>query len=183
MLAGPAGFGELLISHIFLHHPRAGVEAFIYGGENASLTQALPETPLHVIGKAPDLVVFGFGYTDLAFGKDSTEVASLLEQTLSLIILKTAARICIPFLVPGFFPGEPERVKCGDINRTVRGMASQRVVPLDLESAAQAFVDEHIHGSGEKHALHLDYARLTPLGRLFLAHHAYRLIPWPDLDS
>lgn len=183
VLAGSAGFGDLLVNHIFLHHPRADVSAFVYGGEHAGLQDALRETPLHVIGKAPDLVLLGFGYADLAAGKSPEDMARMFQSACALVLQKTEARVCLLSLIPTFFPDESEGEKARDLNARLRGLVSQRILFTDLETPVQRFLEEHKRSPGEKRALHLDSARLTTLGRLVLAHHAYQLIPWPDLDG
>jgi hypothetical protein len=183
ILSGPSGFGELLLNHIFLHHPRADVAVSTYGGEHAGLQDALRETPFHVIGKAPDLVVLGFGYADLAAGKEPEEIARLLGSAVSLVEQKTSARICLLSLVSSFFSEEEDRAKCHAVNLLLRSLPTARALVLDLETPVEAFLAEHKRSPGEKRALHLDNSRLTLLGRLFLAHHCYALIPWPELDA
>lgn len=183
IVSGAAGFGELLLNHIFLHHPRADVAVSIHGPDQITLSEVLRDIPLHVIGKAPDLAVFGFGYADLAAGREPEEIARLLGASVALVSQKTNARICLISLVPSFFSEEAEREKCRTVNRLVRELASERVRVLDLVSPVENFLEEHKRSPGEKRALHLDHARLTRLGQLFLAHHCYRLVPWPELES
>jgi hypothetical protein len=61
----------------------------------------------------------------------------------------------------------------------LRGLSGPRVDFVDLEGRVERFLAEHKQGTGEKRSLHLDSGNLTPLGRLFLAHHAFHLISWP----
>jgi hypothetical protein len=180
ILAGPSGFQELLSKHIFLHHPRADVKSYPYGGETASWQDAVRETPLHVIGKAPDLVVLGFGYTDLAAGRTSVEIVQQASGVITLMLQKTQARICLLSTVSSFLDEESERERCGLLNSHMRDLTGPRVSWVDLEGRVEWFHNEHRQGPGEKHSLHLDRNRLTPLGRLFMAHHAFHLIEWPD---
>ena len=180
ILAGPSGFAELLSNHIFLHHPRADVSTSLYGGETASWQSAVKETPLHVIGKAPDLVVLGFGYTDLAAGHTAMDIVQMASGMITLMLQKTQARICLLTTVSSFLPDEPERERCRVLNRHMRELTGPRVTLVDLEGRVEWFHSEHRQGPGEKHSLHLDRNRLTPLGRLFMAHHAFHLIDWPD---
>jgi hypothetical protein len=180
LLAGPTGYAELLAHHIFLHHPQADVSTSFYGDEHATWQDAFSLTPLHVIGKAPDLVVFGFGGTDLSAGKSPEEIRDLAQSALTLILHKTQSRVCLISMISSFFPQGAGREDCHAVNLKLRELATDRVSWVDLESKVEGFLDLHRQGPGEKHALHLDNARLTPLGRLFLAHHAFDLIAWPD---
>ena len=181
ILAGPSGFAELLSNHIFLHHPRADVSTSLYGGEQAGWQDTVRETPLHVIGKAPDLVVLGFGYTDLADGKSPDEIARLAHGVLNLMLQKTHTRICILSVVSGFFIEDSDRERCHALNKAFR-VSDPRISLVDLDRKVDEFFQEHKQGPGEKHSLHLDRSRLTPLGKLFLAHHAFGLISWPDFE-
>ena len=178
ILAGPSGFAELLLNHIFLHHPRANVGTSVYGGESETWREAAKNTPFHIIGKAPDLAVLGFGYADLAEGLTADEVAAIAQGMLTLILQKTQCRVCLLSLVSSFF-SEDDRGKCHALNMRLREMAGPRVEFVDLEGRVERFLAEHKQGAGEKRSLHLDIKRLTPLGRLFLAHHAFHLISWP----
>lgn len=182
ILAGPSGFAELLSNHIFLHHPRADVFTSLYGGEQAGWNDAARETPLHVIGKAPDLVILGFGYTDLAAGRSADDIALAAQGVVNLMLQKTQSRICLLSMVSSFFAEEADREACRALNRRYAMDADARVSLVDLDSKVEWFFREHRQGPGEKHSLHLDRNRLTPLGRLFLAHHAFRLISWPDFN-
>ncbi len=182
ILAGPSGFAELLSNHIFLHHPRADVSTSLYGGESSAWHDAVKETPLHVIGKAPDLVVLGFGYTDLAAGKTPDEIAQMASGVVTLMLQKTQARICLLSTVSSFLVEDAERERCHGLNRHIRDLSGPRVNLVDLEGRVEWFYGEHRQGPGEKHSLHLDRNRLTPLGRLFMAHHAFHLIAWPDFN-
>ncbi|MDB5051111.1 MAG: hypothetical protein JWO30_4182 [Fibrobacteres bacterium] len=179
ILAGPSGFAELLSNHIFLHHPRADVSTSLYGGETATWQDAVKETPLHVIGKAPVLVVLGFGYTDLTAGRTPDEIAQSAQGVVTLMLQKTQSRICLLSAVSSFFSEEADRERCHALNRRLRDLSGPRVSLVDLEGRVEWFLAEHKQGPGEKHSLHLDRNRLTPLGRLFMAHHAFDLITWP----
>jgi hypothetical protein len=64
----------------------------------------------------------------------------------------------------------------------MRDLSGPRVNLVDLEGRVEWFYGEHRQGPGEKHSLHLDRNRLTPLGRLFMAHHAFHLIGWPGFN-
>lgn len=178
ILAGPSGFAELLLNHIFLHHPRANVGTSLYGGEAETWREAAKNTPFHVIGKAPDLAVLGFGYADLTEGLTPEEITASAQAMLTLILQKTQCSVCLLSLVSSFF-SEEDREKCHGLNRRLRELAGPRVEFVDLEGRVERFLAEHKQGSGEKRSLHLDTNRLTPLGRLFLAHHAFHLISWP----
>lgn len=179
ILAGPSGFAELLLNHIFLHHPRADVGTSLYGGESETWQAAAKNTPFHVIGKAPDLAVLGFGYADLAEGRAPEEIALAAQGMITLILQKTHCRICLLSVVSSFFAENSEREKCHALNRKLRELEGPRVDFVDLEGRVERFLAEHKQGAGEKRSLHLDAHRLTPLGRLFLAHHAFHLIAWP----
>jgi hypothetical protein len=184
ILAGPSGFAELLSNHIFLHHPKADVSTSFYGGETAAWHDAVKETPLHVIGKAPDLVILGFGYTDLTAGKSPEEIAQAAHGVVTLMLQKSQARVCLLSVVSSFFSEEADRKRCQTLNRHLRDLqGGPRVQMVDLEGRVEWFLGEHMQGPGEKHSLHLDRNRLTPLGRLFMAHHAFHLISWPELDA
>jgi hypothetical protein len=182
ILSGNGGFGELLANHLFLHHPRADVSTSFYGGETANWRDAVVQTPLHVIGKAPDLVVLGFGYTDLAAEGVPEEIAHAAQSVINMMLQKSHARICLLSVVSSFFSEAAERVRCHALNSRLRDLAGPRVQAVDLEGRVEWFFGEHMQAPGEKHSLHLDSNRLTPLGRLFLAHHAFQLIPWPELE-
>jgi len=179
ILAGPSGFAELLLNHIFLHHPRANVSTSLYGGESETWQSAAKNTPFHIIGKSPDLAVLGFGYADLSEGRTPEEIASIAQGMINLVLQKTQGRICLLSVVSSFFPEPADREKCHVLNGRLRELAGPRVDFVDLEGRAERFLLEHKQGSGEKRSLHLDASRLTPLGRLFLAHHAFHLISWP----
>jgi hypothetical protein len=179
ILAGASGFAELLLNHIFLHHPRANVATSLYGGEAETWQAAAKNTPFHVIGKSPDLAVLGFGYADLNEGRSPEEIATVAQGMITLILQKTQCRICLLSVVSSFFAEPADREKCHVLNRRLRELAGPRVDFVDLEGRAERFLLEHKQGAGEKRSLHLDSSRLTPLGRLFLAHHAFHLISWP----
>lgn len=179
ILAGPYGFAELLLNHIFLHHPRAEVSTSIYGGEAETWQDAARNAPFHVIGKAPDLVLLGFGYSDLAAGRKAGELESVARGAVTLMVQKTRCRVSLLPLIASFFAEEAMREECRALNRQLRSLAGPRVDYVDLETRVEYFLAEHQMGAGEKHALHMDAGRLTPLGRLFLAHHAFHLISWP----
>ena len=179
ILAGPSGFAESLLNHIFLHHPRADVGTSLYGSEAETWQDAAKNTPFHVIGKAPDLVVLGFGYSDLAAGREPDAIARTAQGVVTLMLQKTGCRVCLLSVVSSFFAEEPERERCHALNRRLRELSGPRVEFIDLEGRVERFLAEHKLGAGEKRSLHLDSVRLTPLGRLFLAHHAYHLISWP----
>ncbi len=179
ILAGPNGFAELLLNHIFLHHPRADVATFQYGEESETWQDAAKSAPFHVIGKAPDLVVLGFGYSDLSAGRDPGEIAQTARAAVTLILQKTQSRVCLLSMVSSFFAEEGERERCHALNQHLRSLSGPRVDFVDLEGRVERFLAEHKQGTGEKRSLHLDSSRLTPLGRLFLAHHAFHLIAWP----
>ncbi|MDB5102515.1 MAG: hypothetical protein JWP91_204 [Fibrobacteres bacterium] len=182
ILAGPSGFAELLSNHIFLHHPRADVSTSVYGGETTIWQDVAKDTALHVIGKAPELVVLGLGYTDLAAARTPDEIAHIAGGVVTLILQKTQAKIRLLSTVSSFLVDEAERERCHALNRQMRDLSGPRVSLIDLESKAEWFYGEHRQGPGEKHSLHLDRNRLTPLGRLFMAHHAFHLIEWPDVN-
>ncbi len=183
LLAGSNGFAELLSLHIFLHHPQANIVTSIYGGGPVTWQETLPEAPLHVIGKAPDLVVLGFGSADLMLGKTPEVVWTDAQTSLALMLQKTHSRICLISLISSFFMEEQEREACRAINDRMRALAVNRVEWIELDAPVENFLIQHRQGTGEKHSLHLDNTRLTPLGRLFLAHHAFRLISWPGLSG
>ena len=182
ILSGPAGYAELLIDYVFLNHPRADVANSIYGGERATLQAAMRETPLHAIGRALDLIILGFGYTDLSASKPPGEIAQMVQSVTNLMLQKTQAHVCLPNLASSFFAEDREKAACSAVNGMLAGQASSRVTVLDLESRVEDFLEAHRQGPGEKRSLHLDSHRLTLLGRLFLAHHAFGLIPWPHLE-
>jgi hypothetical protein len=179
ILAGASGFAELLSNHILVHHPKADVKTFVYGGDATVWQDVAKETPLHVIGKAPELVVLGLGYADLAAGRSPEEITQAASGVITLMLQKTQARICLLSTVSGFLVGDG-RESCNVLNGRMRELTSPRVDWIDLESPVAWFFSEHSQGAGEKHSLHLDASRLTALGRLFMAHHAFHLIPWPQ---
>jgi hypothetical protein len=183
ILAGPSGFAELLADHIFLHHPRADVSLSPHGLLTASWQDVLKEAPLRVIGKAWDLAVLGFGYTDIAAGKSPEEIAQMASAAITLILQKTQSRICLLTVVSAFFATDAEREGAATLNRLLRELAGPRVDLVDPEGRVAWYFGEHAQSPGDKRALHLDSARLTTLGRLFMAHHAYHLIPWPDFNA
>ncbi len=181
ILSGPSGFAELLVNHLFLHHPRADVSTSLYGGETEGWQDAVKNTPLHVIGKAPDLVVLGFGYSDLGAGRTPDEIALAAQGVITLMLGKTQSRVCLLALISSFFPEGEDRERCHALNRRMRELIGPRVELVDIDSRVERFLAEHKQGVGEKRALYLDRNRLTPLGRLFLAHHAFHLIEWPEV--
>lgn len=183
ILSGSAGYAGLLENHVFLHHPRAAVTLSIQGKEGATLIEALREAPLHAIGKDPDLLYLGFGHSDIAAGRFPDEIGQTLEDLVGLILQKTRARIAIPFLISSFFSEDEERDRCHSVNRILGSLAGSRVSLLDLETKVEDFLREHRESPGDQRALHLNSSRLTPLGQLHLAHHAYALAPWPEFQS
>ena len=141
------------------------------------------DTPLHVIGKAPELVVLGLGYTDLAAGRTPEEIAQTAHGVITLVLQKTQARIGLLSTVSAFLEEGSARERSSLLNRRMRESAGPRVSFVDLEGRVERFYSEHRQSPGEKHSLHLDSNRLTPLGRLFMAHHAFHLITWPEALS
>lgn len=182
LFSGPTGYAELLAHHIFLHNPQADVSTTVHPDGATTWQDAVRLTPLHVIGKAPDLAVLGFGGADLSAGRSPEEIAEAAQAALTLILHKTQSRVCLLSLISSFFPEDAGREASHAVNRRLKELATDRVSWVDLETEVERFLNQHRQGPGEKHALHLDSARLTPLGRLFLAHHAFRLIEWPDLE-
>lgn len=182
ILSGSAGYAGLLENHVFLHHPRAAVTMSIQGKEGSTLSEALREAPLHAIGKDPDLLYLGFGHSDISAGRSPDEIGQTLEDLVGLILQKTRARIAIPYLISSFFSDDEERDRCHFVNRILKGLAGSRVSVLDLDAKVEAFLREHRESPGDQRALHLNSSRLTPLGQLHLAHHAYALTPWPEFQ-
>ena len=183
LLAGLHGYGELLENHVFLHHPRADVSMSVLGRDGATLADALREAPLHAIGKDPDLLYLAFGHSDLAAGREPEEVLRGFQDLTALLLQKSHARLCVAGLVPAFFPEGSLRERCRTVNRGLRdAAAATRVSVIDLEAKVESFLREHRESPGDQRALHLDSGRLTPLGQLHLAHHAYRLVSWPGLQ-
>jgi len=189
LLTGPAGYAELLGNHVFLHYPRADLSLAAIPAAPASgdagvstLSDALREAPLHAIGKDPDLLYLGFGDADLAAGRAPGEAARLLQDLVTLVLQKTHARIALTRVVPAFFP-ESLRDACQAFNRRLDSLAAPRVSILDLDGRVEAFLREHRESPGDQRALHVDTTRLTPLGQLLLAHHAFALTPWPDFQA
>ena len=185
MLTGPAGYAELLGDHLYLHHPRAEISLSVVpasvGGDGSTLAEALREAPLHAIGRDPDLLYLGFGPADLKAGKPPEEVLRVLRDLVSLVLQKTHAFLVLPLLISGFFPDTEDRGRVRAVNAGIAALAGSRVALVDLESQVDAFLSAHLQSEGDQRALHLDTGRLTPLGRLLLAHHAYAKVPWPDL--
>jgi hypothetical protein len=185
MLTGPAGYAELLVDHVFLHHPRAelslSVVAASAGADGSTLAEALREAPLHAIGRDPDLLYLGFGPADLKAGKAPEDILRVLGDLVSLVLHKTHAHLALPLLISRFFPDNDDRGRVRAVNSGIASLAGSRVAVVDLETRVEAFLRAHLESKGDQRALHLDTGRLTPLGRLLLAHHAYALVPWPDL--
>ncbi len=96
-----------------------------------------------------------------------------------MILHKTQARISLLSVISSFSPEGVAREAGRDLNTQLKELAGERIKWIDLDTRVEAFLEEHRKGPGEKHALHLDLIRLTPLGRLFLAHHAFQQIDWP----
>lgn len=180
ILTGSAGYAGLLENHVFLHHPRAAVTLSIQGKEGSTLSEALREAPLHAIGKDPDLLYLGFGHSDVAAGRSPYEIGQTFQDLVSLILQKSRARLAISFLIPSFFSEDEERDRCHSVNRFLGSLADSRVSLLDLDAKVEDFLREHRESPGDQRALHLSSSRLTPLGQLHLAHHAYGLVPWPE---
>lgn len=185
MLTGPAGYAELLGDHVFLHHPRAELSLSVVpatvGSDGSTLADALREAPLHAIGRDPDLLYLGFGPADLKAGKASEEILRKLRDLADLVLHKTHAHLVLPLLSSNFFLDEEDRVRAQAVNAGLAAMAGTRVAIVDLESPVEAFLQAHLESEGDQRALHQDSSRLTSLGQLLLAHHAYALVPWPDL--
>lgn len=182
LLAGPQGFADLLIQHIFLHHPKADVSTSTYGGGNETWVEISRDVPLHVIGKAPDLVVFGYGFTDILAGKSPQDVLDQALVSINMVLHKTQAKVCLLSPIASFVEEGPLREASHTLNQLLSNMHSDRISFVDLENRVQRFLAQHRESPGEKHALHLDSQRLTPLGRLLLAHHAFHMIEWPSLE-
>jgi hypothetical protein len=182
-LSGPGGYGELLENHVILHHPRTAVSMSIQGAENILLADALREAPLHAIGKDPHLLYLAFGHADIRAGRGAAEIIRSFQDLTDRILQKTHARVCLSTLIAGFFGGDGERERIRAVNAHLRGLRDPRIGVADLDAEVDAFLREHRQNEGDQHALHLDSARLTALGRLHLAHHAYRLVPWPELQD
>ncbi len=189
LLTGSAGYAELLGNHVFLHYPRADlslatIPAASTHGEagGPSLSDAFREAPLHAIGKDPDLLYLGFGDADLAAGQTPDEAARLLQDLVTVVLQKTHARIALSQVISAFFP-EALRAACQAFNRRLQTLAGPRVTLLDLDGRVEAFLREHRESPGDQRALHVDTGRLTPLGQLLLAHHAFALTPWPDFQA
>lgn len=188
ILTGPTGYAELLGNHVFLHHPRAdlsiaAIPATPAPGDGATLAEALREAPLHAIGKDPDLLYLGFGYADLQAGRAPEETARVLRDLITVVLHKTHARIALPQVVSAFFPEGEARGNCQAFNHAQQALAGPRVAVLNLDSRVEDFLGAHRESPGDQRALHLDSARLAPLGQLLLAHLAYALTPWPDFQA
>jgi hypothetical protein len=185
MLTGPAGYAELLGDHLYLHHPRAEISLSVVpasaAGDGSTLAEALREAPLHAIGRDPDLLYLGFGPADLKAGKSPEEMLRILRDLVALVLQKTRAHLALPLLVSCIFPDREDRERVRAVNAGLAGLAGSRVALVDLESKVEAFLRAHLESEGDQRALHLDTGRLTPMGQLLLAHHAFALVPWPDL--
>lgn len=185
MLTGPAGYAELLGDHLYLHHPRAELSLSVVpatiGEDGATLAGALREAPLHAIGRDPDLLCLGFGPADLKSGRSPEEVLRHIRDLSALVLQKTHAHLVLPLLISSFFPENEDRARARAVNAGLATLSGSRVAVVDLESKVESFLHAHRESEGDQRALHLDTGRLTPLGQLLLAHHAYALVPWPDL--
>lgn len=185
MLTGPAGYAELLGDHLYLHHPRAELSLSVVpasaGGDGSTLAEAFREAPLHAIGRDPDLLYLGFGPADLKAGKPPEDILRSLRDLAALVLQKTHTHLVVPLLVSCFFPDNEDRARVRAVNAGLADMAGSKVAVVDLESKVEGFLRAHLESEGDQRALHLDTGRLTPLGQLLLAHHAYALVPWPDL--
>lgn len=194
ILSGPSGYAELLGNHVFLYHPQADLSLPVLAASanptidgafppsGGSLAEALREAPLHAIGKDPDLLYLGFGYADLDAGHSPVDIIRLYRELVALITQKSRTRLALPLLITAFFSGE-DRLRAQTVNQGLLSMASPRLTLLDLDRVVEDFLIAHRESPGDQRALHFDTARLTPLGQLLLAHHAYRLAPWPDFSS
>ncbi len=179
ILAGPHGFGELLLDFLFVHHPRAPVSTALYGDKGTDYARVLREAPFHIIGKTPQLVVLALGQADVLSDKPVPAILEEVRHIVSLVETKTTARLYLGNVCSAFFAGEEHWGKAEQLNRGLAELSIARGGLLDLESCAKDFLEEHSAGSGEKHSLHANNHSLTSLGRLLLARFAYRNIDWP----
>lgn len=174
VLSGPTGFGDTLINLLIARRPDLPLQSFQFGQDGSTLASMLRDAPFHIIGKAPDVVVLGGGYSDLAAGTDPLAAVKVLEDLTALLLSKTAAVLCIANLAEAFLSGrEGLPDAAGTFNRALSRMPAMRVKVLDLDARARSFLERHREGPGEKRALHNDWNRLTGLGRLLLAEAAY----------
>ncbi len=179
ILAGPQGFGEVLLDFLFLHHPRAPVSSSIYGDKDTDYARVLRECPLHIIGKTPQLVVLALGKADIHSSKPVPAILEEIRHIISMVETKTKARLYIANVCSPLFAGEDAWGKAEQLNRGLAEVAISRGGFIDLHGCAETFLDEHRQGPGEKHSLHSQDHALTSLGRLVLADFAYRAIHWP----
>jgi len=185
LLCPPEGYSEQLMDGLVLRHPEAALQSFHPGEQHLTLEAAFKGAPFHVIGKAPDFVFLGLGTADLLQSAEPSGMRANLEALLQLIQHKTRAHLAFTSVCEAFLPEESQREKARAYNAGLSALAGngERVSFLDLNSHANAFLEKHRRGAGEKRALHVLPLQLTSMGRVFLSHTALENLPWNSFLS
>ncbi len=168
---GKDGFGELLHSHLILSAPQFSFELSSFSDNEMTYEKAFTSVPVHVIGKAPDLVLLALGYNDLLSEKPVDSLKKSLLDTLNLILDKTRASIMVTNLCSAFFQGNTQLLdRCREFNQICGEVSNtERITGIDVDTPTIRFLDEHRLGKGEKRSLHIDGPHLTILGALLLS--------------
>ncbi len=183
LLCAPEGYGELLVDLLFLRHPAAQLQSYRNGDPELSLEDAVKGVALHVVGKAPHLVLLSVGGADLLRGESPQSVLSALGALLQIILQKTRAQVLVAGLCESFFPAGPLREAAAATQTEYKTLAQTRIHLLDLNPAVEGFLRRHRPGNGEKRALHTGPLRLTAMGRLLLAAAVLEHPLWQELSA
>jgi len=168
---GKSGYGELLHSHLILSAPQSSFEFSSFSDDEMTYEKAFTSVPVHVIGKAPVLVLLALGYNDILGGKPIESLKKSLVDTVNLILDKTQASIVLTNLCSAFFQGNSRLLdRCREFNQICGEVSNtERITQIDVDTPTTRFLDVHRLGKGEKRSLHMDGPRLTTLGVLLLS--------------
>ncbi|MFC1585090.1 SGNH/GDSL hydrolase family protein [Fibrobacterota bacterium] len=168
---GKNGYGELVRSHLLLLEPGSENEVIFFSDNEMTYEKAFSQLPLHVIGKAPEVVVLALGHHDLVIRGSLEDMVNPLTETINLILDKTQASVLVVNLCSPFFVGnEQVYARCKDFNRVCAEISNNnRVCQVDIDTPAEEFLSEHRLSKGEKMSLHAEGPRLTILGALLIS--------------
>jgi hypothetical protein len=171
LFQGTSGYKELLEAHLILAYPKFAWDIASFTKPDLTYEKLFDSLPMHVIGKAPEMVLFALGYNDILCGTSPDNIKKSLMDSLTLVLDKTQATVIIANCCSVFFKGNEQHFRrCMEFNQVCHEtLKSQRISIVDLDTATENFLNEHRAGKGEKRSLHHEGPRLTVLGALLVS--------------
>ncbi len=179
LLGGLSGYGEMLAGLFFLERPESDIVLHSYTSEGMTFQEALRDAPIHVIGKAPDILFLALGYKDMEGEIDLHSVGESAFSLVKLLLQKTSANLYIANLCPELYSEETStRARINTFNPILETLRSERIQILDVATPVSAFLAKHRLSPGEQRSIHANSNRLTVLGKLLFSRIVFsKLLP------